>query len=280
MTGENDMTSAVDVNSVGATTRDQVPEFTIRVVHLYDQYLNIYADRGNIAVLQQRCAWRGIGCNVAPFGLDGQLGVGEYDVIYVGGGQDRDQRLIADKLVTQGPAIKESVDAGAVVLAVCGGYQLLGRHYIEGDGSSQPGTGLFDAETVAGSTRIIGNIAIDVELPPVNGDGPSLEYRVVGFENHAGRTELGASATPLGTVVAGGGNDGSGMHEGCRYKHAIGTYLHGPLLPRNVELADWLIAAALHHRYGGNAPALQPLNDTFAHSAQEVSLQRALAERR
>ena len=250
----------------------------IRVVHLYDRYLNIYADRGNMDVLRNRMRWRGLSIEIVGFDRNDTLAAGDFDLIYVGGGQDSDQRMIAQRMAGRvGDAIHEAVDGGAALLAVCGGYQLLGRHYRDVSGTMQPGAGLFGAETVAGDTRLIGNVAITATLPAV---GAMAEQTVTlaGFENHAGRTTLDAGQRPLGTVIHGHGNDGSGRHEGCITGTAIGTYLHGPLLPRNPELADWLLMTALVHRYGDDCDVLAPLDDRLADDARRVSVARAAAE--
>jgi lipid II isoglutaminyl synthase (glutamine-hydrolysing) len=237
----------------------------IRVGHLYPDYLNIYADRGNIAVLARRAAWRGHELDVTPIGMDDSIRPGEHDLYYVGGGQDREQLLVARDLAAKAEPLKEAVlGGGAAALAVCGGYQLLGRGYRGFHGEDMPGVGLLPLETVAGEKRMIGNVLLDTELGPV-----------AGFENHAGRTTLDAGADPLGRVVAGFGNDGESGYEGCRIGRAIGTYLHGPLLPRNPHLADWLIAQALAHRSGGEPPELEPLGDELESRAHEVSAARA-----
>jgi CobQ-like glutamine amidotransferase family enzyme len=157
------------------------------------------------------------------------------------------------------------------VLAVCGGYQLLGRGYRGFHGEDMPGVGLLPLETVAGETRMIGNVLLECELDP------GVRRTLAGFENHAGRTKLDADAEPLGRVVAGFGNDGESGYEGCRLGRAVGTYLHGPLLPRNPWLADWVLAQALAHRSGGEPPALAPLPDELETEAQRVSAGRARA---
>jgi CobQ-like glutamine amidotransferase family enzyme len=239
----------------------------IVVAHLYPDYLNIYADRGNLAVLTGRAERRGIELDVREIGV-GDAVPADTNFIYVGGGQDREQALIAPDLAARGAALSEAVAGGAVVLAVCGGYQLLGRYYRDRSGSQQPGAGVFPLHTVAGDRRLIGDVLIECELDP--GD----RRTVVGFENHAGRTILGADALPLGRVVAGFGNDGTSGFEGCRLGNAIGTYLHGPLLPRNPWLADWLIARAVQHRVG-ELPVLEPLADTIEDRAHEVAKARA-----
>ena len=240
----------------------------IVVGHLFPDYLNIYADRGNIAVLVRRAAWRGHELEVRPIGAGDALVPGEHDLLYVGGGQDREQALIAPALARLGPAILESAASGAAVLAVCGGYQLFGRVYRDQAGDELPGIGLFPAETVAGSGRMIGDVLLECEFEP--GDRRTL----AGFENHAGRTLLDPDAEPLGRVVAGFGNDGESGFEGCRVGRAIGTYLHGPLLPRNPWLADWLLAQALARRLG-EPPQLAPLPDELEREAHAVSAARA-----
>ena len=241
---------------------------TLRVAHLYPEYLNIYADRGNIAVLANRAAWRGIELVVEPVSVGEAFRPGEHDLIYIGGGQDREQALIAPDLAAKGEAIREAVGGGAAVLAVCGGYQLLGRFYRDRGGAELPGARLFPLHTVAGERRLIGDCLLECELEP------GEKRTVAGFENHAGLTRLEAGAEPLGRVVAGFGNDGASGFEGCRVGTALGTYLHGPLLPRNPWLADWLLARALEHRLG-EAPALEPLPDDLEHEAHLVSAARA-----
>ena len=240
----------------------------LRVAHLYPEYLNIYADRGNIAVLANRAGWRGIELVVEPVSVGAALHPGEHDLIYVGGGQDREQALIAPDLAAKGAAIGEAVDGGTAVLAVCGGYQLLGRFYRDRGGAELPGAGLFPLHTVAGERRLIGDCLLECELEP------GEKHTLAGFENHAGLTRLEPGAEPLGRVVAGFGNDGASGFEGCRVGTAIGTYLHGPLLPRNPWLADWLLARALAHRLG-EAPALEPLPDGLEQEAHLVSAARA-----
>jgi CobQ-like glutamine amidotransferase family enzyme len=241
----------------------------IRVAHLYPDYLNIYADRGNIAVLARRAALRGHALEVHGIEPGDHLDPSSFDLIYIGGGQDREQALIAPDLAARGVAIAAAVETGTAVLAVCGGYQLLGRGYRGRDGSWMPGAGVLPLETVAGERRLIGDVLLEADL----GDG--IPITVAGFENHAGRTLLDPGATPLGRVVAGHGNDGASGFEGCRVGAAVATYLHGPLLPRNPELADWLLARALEH--AGGFGELEPLSDELERLAQAVSAGRARA---
>jgi lipid II isoglutaminyl synthase (glutamine-hydrolysing) len=240
----------------------------IVVGHLYPDYLNIYADRGNIAVLARRAAWRGHELEVRRLSVGDEVRPGDHDLLYVGGGQDREQALVAEDLATKALGIFEAVASGAVVLAVCGGYQLFGRSYRDLNGAELPGIGLFPHETIAGTTRMIGNVLLECELEP--GERRTL----AGFENHAGRTLLDAGAEPLGRVIAGFGNDGESGREGCRVGRAVGTYLHGPLLPRNPWFADWLLAQALANRLG-EPPELDPLPDELEAQAHTVSARRA-----
>jgi lipid II isoglutaminyl synthase (glutamine-hydrolysing) len=243
----------------------------IRVAHLYPDYLNIYADRGNIAVLARRAAWRGHTLEVDAVGMGDAVDPGAHDLYYLGGGQDREQLLVAGDLAAKAGPLKEAVAGGAAVLAVCGGYQLLGRGYRGFHGEDMPGVGLLPLETVAGERRMIGDVLLDCELDS------GVRRTLAGFENHAGRTRLDPGAEPLGRVVSGFGNDGESGFEGCRYERAIGTYLHGPLLPRNPWLADWLLAQALAHRTGGGPPELEPLADELEAQAHDVSATRARA---
>jgi CobQ-like glutamine amidotransferase family enzyme len=242
----------------------------IRVGHLYPDYLNIYADRGNIAVFANRARWRGISLQVEPIGIGDQVRPGSHDLLYIGGGQDREQALIAPDLAAKGEAIREAVVGGTAVLAVCGGYQLLGRFYRDRGGLELPGAGVFPLHTVAGERRMIGDCLVECEFEA------GERRTIAGFENHAGITRLDEGAEPLGRVVAGFGNDGESGYEGCRVGPAVGTYLHGPLLPRNPWLADWLLTQALWHRIG-EAPDLAELREDFEREAHLVSAARARA---
>ncbi|MFM8827970.1 MAG: type 1 glutamine amidotransferase [Actinomycetota bacterium] len=244
----------------------------VRLCHLYPGQMNIYADRGNIAVIRSRLEGRGLQLQVTEVGIGDGISPGAHDLYYLGGGQDRDQALVAEDMArTKGAALRSAVEDGAAMLAVCGGYQLAGRGYVGVDGSAMPGIGVLDAETVAGDTRLIGDVLINATL----GD----ETReVAGFENHAGRTHLGPGATPFGSVMAGHGNDGESGTVGVVRLRAIGTYLHGPLLPRNPWVADTLLRWALAHRTG-REPRLEPLDDALEDAARAVARGRALGER-
>jgi CobQ-like glutamine amidotransferase family enzyme len=244
----------------------------IAVGHLYPDHLNIYADRGNIAVLSRRAGWRGHELSVTGIAPGEPLDPDAFDLLYVGGGQDREQALIAPDLAARAEAIAAAAAGGTAILAVCGGYQLLGRSYRDGGGDELPGAGFFPLHTIAGERRMIGDVLLECELEP------GVKRTLAGFENHAGRTILDEGATPLGRVVAGFGNDGESGYEGCRLGSAIGTYLHGPLLPRNPWLADWLLAQALARRLG-EPPELEPLPDELEREAHEVAAARARTPR-
>jgi lipid II isoglutaminyl synthase (glutamine-hydrolysing) len=233
----------------------------IRLCHLYPEHLNIYADRGNIAVLRRRCGWRGIQIEVVETGPGDPTP--DADLYYMGGGPDRDQGLIAPDLVQRGLDLRVAAGGGACVLAVCGGYQLLGHVYRGHHGDEMPGIGLIDMVTEAGTRRMIGNIVLECEVEP------GSVHTLVGFENHAGRTWLGPGVQPLGRVLRGNGNNGEDGWEGVHQGTIVGTYVHGPLLPKNPWLADWLIGAAL--RRGGGNGRLEPLDDTLELAAHRVA---------
>jgi lipid II isoglutaminyl synthase (glutamine-hydrolysing) len=240
-----------------------VPE--LRVCALYPDLMNIYADRGNLLVLERRCRWRGIDFSVSASGLGDALDPDGADLYYLGGGQDRDQRLCAlDLAEVKRDALHAAADRGAVILAVCGGYQLLGHSYQLGD-ETLPGIALVDLVTVrSDAPRLIGNVAVEVELER------GVRRVLAGFENHGGRTRLGPGEAPLGGVLKGYGNNGEDGYEGVRRGNVIGTYLHGPLLPKNVWFADWLIGAALRA-----TAALAPLDDRLEAAAHREALQAA-----
>jgi len=239
----------------------------MRLCHLYPRELNIYADRGNIAVFERRLAWRGMRLDVVEVEVGDALPT-DADLYYLGGGQDRDQAVVAEDL-RRGKAgdLARAAADGAVVFAVCGGYQLAGHGYTGTDGSRMEGISLLDADTVAGPTRLIGDLVIDAEI-----DG--ARHSVVGFENHAGRTVLGPFARPLGRVVSGNGNNGDDGGEGAVQGRIVGTYLHGPLLPKNPWLADRLLGWGLEHASGAR-PELAPLDDGLEASAHAAAVARA-----
>ena len=240
----------------------------VRLLALYPEQMNIYADRGNMIFLQRRTEWRGIPFHYAAAGPGDGFDPADHDLIYIGGGQDRDQVLVAeDMLRTKRDAIASAVEDGAALLAVCGGYQLLGHRYQLGE-ESIPGLGIADLETVREpGPRLIGNVSIEVDL----GEGPQV---LAGFENHGGRTHLGAEATPLGRVLHGHGNNDRDGYEGVKRLNLIGTYLHGPLLPKNARLADHLIALAIERRTGAR-PHLEPLSDELEGASHDSALRAA-----
>jgi lipid II isoglutaminyl synthase (glutamine-hydrolysing) len=242
------------------------PPRVLRVCALYPDLMNIYADRGNLLVLERRCAWRGIGFELSSSGLREPLDPEAHDLFYLGGGQDRDQRLCAEDLIaTKRDSLHAAAARDAIVLGVCGGYQLLGHSYALDD-EQISGVGLLDVHTVRDpGPRLIGNVAIEVSL-----DGDGATRVLAGFENHGGRTRLDETAQPLGRVLEGHGNDGRSGFEGARRGNTIGTYLHGPLLPKNVWFADWLIARAL----GIESGSLAPLDDALEREAH-LSARRA-----
>ncbi len=241
---------------------------SLRLVHLYPDLMSVYGDRGNVLALVRRAAWQGIDVEVVPITVGDHLGAALADLIFFGGGQDREQEVVSPDFVSEkGEAVREAVESGAALLAICGGYQLLGQSYTTFRGQELPGTGLFDVRSLPGAKRHIGNALVETNL---DGDARTL----VGFENHSGRTYLGPGVKPLGRVVVGAGNNGEDGTEGAVTRDAYGSYLHGSLLPKNPWLADRLLAAALRHRVGEEVP-LSPLDDRFedeAHRAMEVRL--------
>ena len=232
---------------------------------LYPDLMNIYADRGNLLVLERRCRWRGIGFEQLSSGIGSELDPDQADLFYMGGGQDRDQeRCAVDLAESKRAGLEAAAGRGAPVLAVCGGYQLLGHSYQVGN-ETLPGVGLLDARTVReDGPRLIGNAAIEVELEP------GRRAIMAGFENHGGRTYLAPATEPLGRVLNGHGNNGKDGYEGARSGSVIGTYLHGPLLPKNVWFADWLISTAL-----GVSQPLAELGDELESAAHGSALRAA-----
>jgi lipid II isoglutaminyl synthase (glutamine-hydrolysing) len=241
---------------------------TVRICHLYPRLLSVAGDRGNLFALTQRSAWRGIRCSVTEADVGENPDFAQADLILLHGGQDREMTVAARDLADKGGPLREAIEGGAVVLAVCAGYQLLGRHYEPADGPPLTGLGVLDVVTQAGPVRFIGHVAADC------GPGFGGQHQLTGFENHSGRTYLGSGAEPLGRVLAGGGNNGEDGTEGARYLEVYATYLHGPVLPKNPWLADHLLARALAHRYPGFGP-LAPLTDQAEARAHAAALRLA-----
>ncbi len=240
----------------------------LTLVHLYPDLMNVYGDRGNVLALRRRAEWRGIELEVREVSVGDHFDPCEADLLFFGGGQDREQAVVSPDFVAEkSAAVRQAVEDGAALLAVCGGYQLLGRSYTTFDGRELPGAGLFDSHTVPGRKRHIGNTLVETAL---DGERRTL----VGFENHSGRTYLGPGVRPLGRVLVGAGNNGEDGTEGAIYRNAHGCYLHGALLPKNPWFADRLLAAALRHRDRQDVP-LAPLDDRLeedAHRAVEARI--------
>lgn len=244
-------------------------ERPLRVVYLYPDALNLYGDGGNAMIIKSRCAWRGIPVTVDEVTMGQELNLESADIVLMGGGADRDQLAVAHELASRREEIAHYVESGGTLLAICGSYQLLGHSYYMGDTRIE-GLGVLDIETTRGEGRLIGNVAVTTELC----DAP-----LVGFENHGGRTHLGPNAAPLGdSVVPGTGNNGEDGHEGVLYRGVVGTYLHGPALSKNPQLADWLIEHALRRRIqqGDRTVAsllpLYPLDDSLEHAAHDAAM--------
>lgn len=233
----------------------------ITIGHLYPDLLNLYGDRGNIQCMKKRLEWRGIEAEVREFQITDTIDFAGLDIVLLGGGSDREQMLVCEKLKTIQKDFKEYVEDNGVVIAVCGGYQLLGHYYDTDDGRIE-GLSLVDLYTEQGSPRLISNIVIENEM---------FGHPIVGFENHGGRTYIGDNR-PLGRVLFGHGNDGISGAEGILYKNVVGTYLHGPLLPKNPHVCDYLLKNALERKYG--VTELEPLDDS-----QELEANRYIVDR-
>jgi hypothetical protein len=239
----------------------------VRICYLYPRLLSVAGDRGNLFALMQRCAWRGIRCSVTEADVGDVPDFAGSDMILLHGGQDREMTAAARDLAARAGPLREAIEADAVVLAVCAGYQLLGKYYAPPGGPVIQGLGVLDAVTEGGPARFIGHVAAQCDL----GSGP---HQLTGFENHSGRTCLGSGAQPLGRVLAGAGNNGEDGTEGARYREVYATYLHGPVLPKNPWLADHLLSRALARRYPGLGP-LAPLADAAEAQAHAAALRLA-----
>jgi CobQ-like glutamine amidotransferase family enzyme len=245
--------------------------YHLHIAHLYPDQMNIYGDRGNILTLQQRARWRGFGVTVDGIQPGATVDWERYDLVFFGGGQDSGQALIArDFVERQAAGLRSAIETDLVVLAICGGYQLLGHYFLTHSGEKLPGIGALDVHTVGGDRRLIGNIVVDWQEPTMS--GPT---RLVGFENHSGRTYLGSGVRPLGRVVRGFGNNGEDGTEGAVYRNVHGCYMHGSILPKNPPFADHLIEAALRRRYGPEV-TLPVLDDRLELMAHRVMVERVV----
>lgn len=234
----------------------------LKIYHMYPDLLNLYGDLGNVTCLSRRCQWRGIDAEVVGFSMNNEVPLEDGDIFFIGGGSDRGQNIVYSHLLKYRKEMGDLIEDGSPVLAICGGYQLLGEKYIDAEGNDVPGLGIFDYHTKSEEGRLIGNIIIKNSL----GLNPET---LVGFENHGGRTYHEHQS--LGKVVVGYGNNGKDHEEGMVYQNCIGTYLHGPLLPKNPHLADHLILKALENKYG--LKELSTLEDEGEYSAHDKVLQ-------
>jgi CobQ-like glutamine amidotransferase family enzyme len=242
---------------------------TLRICHLYPTLLSVAGDRGNVFAIQRRCEWRGLRTEVTDVPVGETAHFSDFDLIMFHGGQDKEMDVAARDLETKAAALRDAVESDVVVLAVCAGYQLLGHYYQPFKGPRLDGAGALDVRTEGGDTRFMNHIAIECEFVP------GKPQTLVGFENHSGRTYLGPNAKPLGRILAGSGNNGEDGCEGARYRQVYGTYLHGPVLPKNPWLTDHLILQGLRHRYGDVAP-LATLPDGAEERAHRAALQMAM----
>lgn len=243
----------------------------LKIGYLYGSLMNLYGDRGNIIALLRRSEWRGIESSVRDIAVGDKLARGDFDLYFFGGGQDQSQDLVSDDLAQgNGEVLRAEVERGVPLLSICGGYQLLGKFYQPKRGAKIPGVGIFPAYTTSGNKRLVGNLVIETNPGLASEIGQSS---LIGFENHSGETILEKGAAPLGTVTIGSGNNGKDRTEGCVYRNAIGTYLHGSLLPKNPGLADWLISKAL--QTSGQDDFLARLRDEIELTAHQRAIERS-----
>lgn len=256
-------------------------QLTLNICHLYPDLMDTYGDKGNIITLQKRCQWRGIQTSLTAISIGDKLDAKKYDIYFFGGGQDRAQTTVGKDLKLKAKALISAIEKGAVLLSICGGYQLLQKYFKTKDGETILGIGLFDAYTVGSNDRMIQNLLIqmDPELQknievfyPTIPQSHHPTSQLIGFENHSGKTYLESGVQPLGRVLKGAGNNGEDSTEGAIYKNAFGCYLHGSLLPKNPHFADYLISKALERRYG--KVKLEPLDDTLEWQAHSSAVKR------
>jgi CobQ-like glutamine amidotransferase family enzyme len=238
----------------------------LNICHLYPDLLDLYGDRGNILALAARCRWRGIEAVIQQASLGEELDFMGMDILFVGGGSDREQGLLVQDLMRREKELRRAIENGLVVLAICGGYQMLGKYYQMASGEKIQGLGIIDIWTIAGAKRLIGNVVVEIN--------DERFKTLVGFENHSGKTYLGEGVMPLGKVLFGNGNNGEDHEEGVRYRNVFGTYLHGPLLPKNPHFADMLLELAILRR--GSDTCLSKLDDRLEELAHEAMVKRLL----
>lgn len=239
----------------------------LNICHLYPDLLDLYGDRGNILALAARCRWRGIEPVIQQASLGEDLDFMRMDILFLGGGSDREQGLLVQDLMRREKELRSAIEDGLVVLSICGGYQMLGRYYQMASGEKIQGLGIIDLWTIAGAKRLIGNVVVEIEIDE------SLRT-LVGFENHSGKTYLGEGIMPLGKVLFGHGNNGDNREEGVRYLNVFGTYMHGPLLPKNPHFTDLLLELALLRR--GSNTRLKELDDRLEELAHKAMVKRLL----
>jgi len=255
--------------------------YKVKLYHLYPDAMNLYGDLGNVATIRKRCQWRNIDFEVVNVKIGDKVSFADADIIYMGGGQDRGQKIIQNDLQKRKLEIQGRIESGVAALTICGGFQLFGKYFKTKNSEEIPGIEVFDAYTVGGENRLIGNVVVDITATTSKWV-EKFKYQsiqrpvttLVGFENHSGLTTLGSNTEPLGTVIHGFGNKGDKGYEGGWYKNAIGTYLHGSLLPKNPWLADHLIEVALMYRYGSPIP-LEKLDDSLEMAAHQAAIERA-----
>lgn len=237
----------------------------LNIAHLYPELLNIYGDMGNIYAIKKRCEWRNISAEVYNINQGADINPDLFDIYFIGGGQDKQQIDVAKEMQKQKENLKQAAENNAVMLAICGGYQLLGKYYLPHKGEKLEGIGILNAYTIAGNKRFIGNVTVKSNfLSPET---------IVGFENHSGLTYLEEGTTPIGKVITGNGNNGKDLTEGARYKNVFGTYLHGSLLPKNPQFADYLIKLALNKKYNCEIE-LDKLDDSIENTAHKEAIIR------